>query len=191
MPSSVEGGAIEGAAQSCVYVCTWCLYSGGAARRQAHSERSGTPFRPTPFGMFLLPGTLSLTLVPLARSPLLTLTRATRARTRTCVSGAARSRRRRAAVVSCPLTLRVVGGRSVGAVSLTLTHGNSVVYSDTGAHSFPTPDSDARDARADAHVCKRCGAAPQATRHRRSVSPNPSGRRSGGLRCISNSNVTM
>ena len=70
------------------------------------------------------------------------------------------------------------------ALSLTLTHGNS----DTGStRSFSTPDSDARDARADAHVCKRCGAAPQATRHRRSVSPNPSGRRSGGLRCISNS----
>ena len=45
------------------------------------------------------------------RSPLLTLTRGTRAWTRTCVSGAARSRRRRATVVACPLTPIAVGGR--------------------------------------------------------------------------------
>ena len=162
--------------------------SGAARSRRRRATVVACPL--TPIRSAVGVGAVSLTLTHgnsdtgSTRSLLLTLTRGTRARTRTCVSGAARSHRRRATVVSCPLTLRVVGGLAVGAVSLTLTHGNS----DTGStRSFSTPDSDARDARADAHVCKRCGAAPQATRHRRSVSPNPSGRRSGGLRCISNS----
>jgi hypothetical protein len=51
------------------------------------------------------------------RSPLLTLTRGTRAWTRTCVSGAARSRRRRATVVACPLTPIAVGGRGRRCIS--------------------------------------------------------------------------
>ena len=44
-------------------------------------------------------------------------TRGTRARTRTCVSGAARSRRRRATVVACPLTPIAVGGRGRRCIS--------------------------------------------------------------------------